>query len=127
VAPEPLEQRLSSLCPYVSHAVVLGDDRPCLAALVTLDADTITTWACTHGLAGRRYEEVVTSDQAREMVAACVSALNAGCDPEARVERFAILPRDLTVADGELTPSLVPRREVVERHWAGVLDALYAS
>jgi long-chain acyl-CoA synthetase len=127
VAPEQLRQRLSALCPYASHVVVVGEGRPHLAVLVSLDADTIATWACSHGLAGRPYDEVVASDQARAMVATCVSALNAGCDPAHRVQRFAILPRDLTVADGELTAALVPRREVVERHWAGVLESLYAS
>jgi long-chain acyl-CoA synthetase len=126
VAPEHVEQRLSALCPYVSHVVVVGDGRPWLAALVTLDADTIATWACSTGLAGCRYDEVVASEQVRAMVAACVSTLNADCDPAHRLHDFAILPRDLTVADGELTPALVPRREVVERRWAAVVDGLYA-
>jgi long-chain acyl-CoA synthetase len=105
---------------------VVGEGRPWLAALVTLDADAIATWACSNGLAGRPYAEVVASEQVRAMVAECVDRLNAGCPPQARIERFAVLPRDLTVADGELTPALVPRREAVERRWAAVLSALYA-
>ena len=127
IAPQNLQERLSALCPFLSHVVVVGEGRPCLAALVTLDADAIATWASANGLAGQPYAEVVASEQARAMVAECVARLNATSPREARVERFAVLPRDLTVADGELTPALVPRRETVERRWAAVVAALYAT
>jgi long-chain acyl-CoA synthetase len=127
IAPQNLQERLSALCPFLSHVVVVGEGRPYLAALVTLDADAIATWASSNGLAGQPNAEVVASDQARAMVAECVAQLNASSPPEARVERFAVLPRDLSVADGELTPALVPRRETVERRWAAVVAALYAT
>jgi long-chain acyl-CoA synthetase len=123
VAPQDLQERLTALCPYASHVVVVGEGRPWLGALVTLDADAVATWASSHGLAGRPYEEVVRSEQARAMVAERLAVLNADLEPGQRIERFAVLPRDLTVADGELTAALVPRRAVVERRWGATLDA----
>jgi long-chain acyl-CoA synthetase len=57
------------------------------------------------------------------MVAERLTVLNADLEPAHRIETFSVLPRDLTVADGELTPGLVPRRRVVERRWAAALDA----
>jgi len=127
VPPQDLQQRLLALCPILSHVVVVGHGRPFLAALVTLDADALATWASSNGLAGLPYAELVASEQARAAVAACVAALNEGAPADARVERFTVLPRDLTVADGELTPALVPRREAVERRWAAVVASLYAD
>ena len=126
VAPQRVELRLAALCPQASHVVVLGQGRPGLAALVTLDADAMATWASSSELAGLPYDEVVASGSARALVAAAVDAYNAVTSAGERVDRFAVLPRDLVVGAGELTSTLVPRREVVERRWAAVVEALYA-
>jgi len=117
VAPQDLQVRLGALCPYLSHVLVVGEGRASLGALVTLDADALATWASSHGLAGSPYEEVVRSEQARAMVSERLAALNAGLEPGHGIEWFSVLPRDLNVADGELTPALVPRRPEVERRW----------
>src|SRR4051794_24373769 len=123
VAPQDLQERLAAICPYASHVVVLAEPGAPLGALVTLDPDAVATWASSHGLAGQRYEDVVGSAQAHAMVAERLRMVNAGLDAGQRIERFAVLPRDLTVADGELTPALVPRRRAVQRRWAGLLGS----
>ena len=123
VAPQDLQERLGALCPYLSQVVVVAEPGAPLGALVTLDADAVATWASSHGLAGQPYEEVVGSEQARAMVGERLAVLNAGLPADSRIDRFAVLPRDLTVADGELTPALVPRRRAVQRRWAGLLAA----
>jgi len=123
VAPQDLQERLAGVCPYASHVVVLAEPGAPLGALVTLDPDAVATWASSHGLAGQPYEDVVGSAQAHAMVAERLRMLNAGLDAGQRIERFAVLPRDLTVADGELTPALVPRRRAVQRRWAGLLGS----
>jgi long-chain acyl-CoA synthetase len=105
---------------------VHGDRRNYVTALVALDPEAITSWAEQHGLAGRTYQQIVTSDAAAEMVQAHIDQLNARLNRWETIKRFAILPRDLTVDDGELTPSLKLKRKAVETAYAEVLDSLYS-
>ena len=78
-------------------------------------------------MAGAPYEEIVTSPAVREMVAGYVDELNAGLGRWETIKRFEILDHDLTVEDGELTPSLKLKRRVVERRYEAVLDTLYTD
>jgi long-chain acyl-CoA synthetase len=109
IAPQNLENALKS-SRYVSQALVIGDRRPYVTALITLDE-----------------QEVASSDRdAHELVQELVDTVN---DDHARVEqikRFAILPRDFTIEDGELTPTLKLRRRVVHEHFAHEIESLYS-
>ena len=125
VAPSLIETTFKGICPYVSQFVVVGDGRHYASALVTLDADAVAPWASAHGLAGRAYAEVVTSDAAREMVQGYLDELNAGLNRWETIKRFTLLERDLTVDDGELTPSLKLRRKVVVERYGQEIDGLY--
>ncbi len=125
VAPALVESRFKGICPYVGQIVVHGADRNFVTALVTLDPDAIAGWAEANGLAGRPYAEVVTSPQCHEMVRGYVEQLNAGLNRWEQVKRFAILERDLSIDEGELTPSLKLRRRVVTERFHDTLDALY--
>ncbi len=125
VAPQLLETQFKAVCPYASQIVVHGDGRNYVTALITLDADAMTTWAQANGMAGQRYEQIVTSPQARAMVAGYVDELNARLNRWETVKRFEILPTELTVEDGALTPSLKLKRRVVEQRYAEVLDGMY--
>jgi long-chain acyl-CoA synthetase len=125
VAPQLLETQFKAVCPYASQIVVHGDGRNYVTALITLDSDAMTTWAQANGMAGQRYEQVVTSPQVRAMVAGYVDELNTRLNRWETVKRFEILPTELTVEDGSLTPSLKLKRRVVEKRYADVLDGLY--
>ncbi|MFC6009312.1 AMP-dependent synthetase/ligase [Angustibacter luteus] len=127
VAPQGIEARFKAVCPYASQIVVHGEGRKYITALVTLDADAMTTWAQHHGMAGAPYDEIVTSPAAREMVQGYIEELNAGLGRWETIKRFEILTRDLTVEEGELTPSLKLRRRVVERRYVDLLDTLYTD
>ncbi|HET8616335.1 MAG TPA: long-chain fatty acid--CoA ligase [Actinomycetales bacterium] len=127
VAPQLIETQFKAVCPYASQIVVHGDGRNYVTALITLDADAMSTWAQANGLAGQRYEQVVTSPQARQMVAGYVDELNARLNRWETVKRFEVLPTELTVEDGSLTPSLKLKRRVVEKRYAGVLDGMYTG
>jgi long-chain acyl-CoA synthetase len=127
VAPQLLETQFKAVCPYASQIVVHGDGRNYVTALITLDADAMSTWAQANGMAGQRYEQVVTSPQARAMVAGYVDELNARLNRWETVKRFEILPNELTVEDGSLTPSLKLKRRVVEKRYSDVLDGMYAD
>ena len=95
------------------------------AALSTLDPDAMQGWAAQNGMAGRSYEEVVTSDTCREMVQGYVDELNLGLNRWEQIKKFTILEKDLTVEEGELTPSLKVKRKVVEKKYATLLDKMY--
>ncbi|MDQ6642802.1 MAG: AMP-dependent synthetase/ligase, partial [Actinomycetota bacterium] len=125
VAPSVIETTFKGICPYVSQLVVVGDGRPYASALVTLDPEAVTAWAATQGLAGRSYAEVVGSEAARTMVQGYVDELNAGLNRWETVKRFTLLGRDLTVEEGELTPSLKLRRKIVVERYGPEIDLLY--
>jgi long-chain acyl-CoA synthetase len=125
VAPQLIEGQFKAICPYAAQLIVHGDQRNYVTALVTLDPEAIVGWAEQNGLAGRSYEEVVTSDAARAMVYGYMEELNSRLNRWETVKKFAILPQDLSVESGELTPSLKLKRRVVERKYANVLDGLY--
>jgi long-chain acyl-CoA synthetase len=126
VAPQLIEGQFKGICPYAAQLIVHGESRNYVTALVTLDPEAIVEWANSAGLGGRPYEEVVTSDAAHAMVAGYIDQLNARLNRWETIKKFAILPRDLTVEDGDLTPSLKLKRRVVERKYGEVLDGLYS-
>jgi long-chain acyl-CoA synthetase len=125
IAPSTIETTFKGICPYVSQFVVIGDGRNYASALVTLDADAVTPWASGNGLAGKGYAEIVTSDEARVMVQGFIDQLNAGLNRWETIKRFTVLQRDLTVDEGELTPSLKLRRKMVVERYGREIDALY--
>ncbi|MEO8852023.1 MAG: long-chain fatty acid--CoA ligase, partial [Allobranchiibius sp.] len=113
VAPGQIEATFKGLCPYASQLVIEGDGRKFVSALVTLDEEAIMGWAGAHGLGGEEYRTVVTSDVAREMVQGYVDQLNSGLNRWEQVKRFVILDRDLSIEEGEITPSLKLKRKMV--------------
>jgi long-chain acyl-CoA synthetase len=126
VAPQIIEGQFKAICPFVSQIVVHGNERNFVSALITLDPDAIGGWATKHGLGGRSYADIVTSEPAQEMVQGYVDEVNASLNRWETIKRFVVLDRDLSIEEGEMTPSLKVRRKVVEDHFSGELDALYA-
>ena len=125
VAPQAIEGRFKTICPYASQFVVHGNLRNFVSALVTLDPDAIQGWASANGLGGKPYAEIVTSDAARAMVQGYVDELNAGLNRWETIKKFTILDRDLTVESGEMTPSLKLKRKHVETQYSDLLDKMY--
>jgi len=127
VAPQEIEVAFKAICPYASQLVVHGDQRNFVSALVTLDEDAIKGWAEHNGLTETSYEEIVGSPQVREMVSKHIDTLNEQLNRWETIKKFTILPNDLTVEGGELTPSLKVKRRFVERKYHDELDAMYAG
>ncbi|MGN6414170.1 AMP-dependent synthetase/ligase [Flexivirga sp.] len=125
VAPSLIEATFKGICPYASQFVVEGDGRKFVSALITLDEESIVDWAAAHGMDGADYRTIVSSDAAREMVQEYVDELNLGLNRWEQIKKFIILPRDLTVEEGEITPSLKLKRTVVTRKFKDDLDGLY--
>jgi long-chain acyl-CoA synthetase len=125
VAPQHIEGRFKSLCPLVSQIVVHGDQRNYCTALITLDEEAIMGWAINNGLANLSYGELARHHVVRSLIQGYIDELNGKLASFESIKRFAILPRDLTVEEGELTPSLKVRRKIVERKYKDILDGLY--
>jgi long-chain acyl-CoA synthetase len=126
VAPSAIEVMFKGVCPYAGQLVVHGDGRNFVSALVTLDPEAMAGWAAKHDMADRSYAEIVTSPAAREMVQGYVDELNAKLNRWETIKKFVILPRDLTVEEGELTPSMKLKRRVVAEKYRDELDSLYS-
>ncbi|MFF7816108.1 AMP-dependent synthetase/ligase [Streptomyces sp. NPDC007945] len=127
VAPTEIEGRFKAVCPFASNILVIGNDRNYCTALVALDESVIMPWAAANGLAGRGYAEVVTSPEVHTLIDGFVQRLNADLQRWQTIKKFAVLPRDLDVEHGELTPSLKVKRPVVERAYADLVEAMYVG
>jgi long-chain acyl-CoA synthetase len=125
IAPTVAEGHFKAVCPYVGQILVHGHARNFCTALISLDEEAIMGWAAGNELAGHPYAEVVAHPMTRELVAGYVEQLNARLNPWETIKRFEILPRDLTVESGELTPSLKLKRRVVEDRYGDLLDKMY--
>ncbi|MEV4338201.1 long-chain fatty acid--CoA ligase [Streptomyces sp. NPDC049590] len=127
VAPAEIEGQFKAVCPYVSNILVHGADRNYCTALIALDEPAILQWAAENGLEDRPYAEVVAAPQTVEMVDGYVRQLNAGLQRWQTIKKFRLLPRDLDVEHGEITPSLKLKRPVVERTYKDLIDEMYAG
>jgi long-chain acyl-CoA synthetase len=127
IAPAEVEGQFKAVCPYVSNVLVVGGGRNFCTALLALDEPAILAWAAENGLEGRPYAEVVASDAVRELVDGYVQRLNEGLQRWQQIRKFRVLPRDLDVEHGDLTPSLKLKRPVVEREFAPLIDEMYAG
>ncbi len=124
VAPQNLENDLKS-SRYVSQALVVGDRRPFVAALITLDPGEIGKWASAEGIDGDA-ESLMHNERVHALVQEVVDGVNAGRSRFEQVKRFAILPRDFTMEDGEITPTLKLKRRVILEHFADAVETLYS-
>ncbi|MFH9083202.1 AMP-dependent synthetase/ligase [Streptomyces sp. NPDC017673] len=127
VAPAEVEGQFKAVCPYVSNILVHGADRNYCTALIALDEIAIQEWAKENGLEGKSYAEIVAAPQTVEMVDGYVRELNSGLQRWQTIKKFRLLPRDLDVEHGEITPSLKLKRPVVEREYKHLIEEMYAG
>jgi long-chain acyl-CoA synthetase len=125
VTPQEIETDIRNH-PLVSQAVVVGDGRRYLTALVTLDGEALAEWA--HGNGKLMDEEALTRDpDVLAEVQAAIDDANGNRSHAETVRKFSVLPHDLTVARGELTPTLKVKRNVVYDRYADLIEAMYAE
>ncbi|MFG2419572.1 AMP-dependent synthetase/ligase [Streptomyces sp. NPDC048448] len=127
IAPAEVEGQFKAVCPYVSNILVHGADRNFCTALIALDEPSILEWAKENGLEGRSYADVVAAPVTVELIEGYVKELNSGLQRWQTIKKFRLLPRDLDVEHGEITPSLKLKRPVVEREYKGLIEEMYAG
>ncbi|MDI1464823.1 long-chain fatty acid--CoA ligase [Catellatospora sp. KI3] len=125
IAPSHIEGLFKALCPYTSQVLVIGNARNYCSMLVTLDPESIVGWAAGGPLEGKSYAEIVGSDEAKAMVSGHIDELNAKLNRWETIKKFTILPRDLTIESGEITPSLKLKRRTVETNFASEIEKMY--
>ena len=124
ITPANLENGLKQN-PYISQAVVYGDRRPFLTALVTLDPEEVAAFAEENGLSTADVADLRNNEEIRQIVQKAMDAVNAKVAPVEQVKKFTILPHDLTQETGELTPTMKVKRNIVYEKYASEFDALY--
>ncbi len=109
---------------FISQAVMHGDRRPYPVALITLDADEIVPWAKEHGLP-EDLAELSEREEVSELIQDEVDRANSNYAQVEQIKRFVILERDLSVQEGELTPTLKVKRNVINDRYADLFESLY--
>ncbi|MFF2038889.1 AMP-dependent synthetase/ligase [Kitasatospora sp. NPDC058170] len=127
VAPSEVEGKFKAVCPFVSNILVIGNGRNFCTALIGLDESVIMPWAAEHGLAGKSYAEVAAAPQVHQLIEGFVKRVNTDLQRWQTIKKFTLLPRDLDIEHGELTPSLKIKRPVVERTYADAVTEMYAG
>jgi len=126
VAPAVLEDRLRA-APLIGQCMVVGDGRPFIGALVTLDPDMLPIWLDNHGLPDVGPAEAAEMPQVLQEVQRAVDSANEAVSRAESIRRFVVLPADLTEESGHLTPSLKLKRAVVLRDHGDRVEQLYSS
>ena len=122
VSPIPLEEEIAK-CPIVEHCVVVGDQRPFIGALVTLDPESLAIWLPAHGLSTETpVDRLATNAAGREEIQQYVDKANATVSRAESVRKFAVLDTQFTQENKCLTPSLKVVRPAVNRVFADVID-----
>jgi long-chain acyl-CoA synthetase len=124
IAPQPIERLLRSI-PLVAEAVVIGDRRPHLVALLVPRFEELEAYARANGVEFSSRAELVASRRVRAVFRREIDTHCRGLAVYERIRRFAILDRELTIAGGEMTPTLKVRRQRVAEIWARVIEDLY--
>ena len=124
VAPAPLEDRLRGH-PLVSQVLVVGENRPCIGALLTLDAEMLPLWLSSHGLEEMTVVDAARDPRVRAALERAVARTNEAVSRAESIRTFEVLPTDFIVANGLLTPSLKVRRDEAEKRFSAEIEALY--
>lgn len=125
VAPAVLEDRLRAN-PIISQCVVVGDNKPYIAALITLDQDALPQILAANNIEEAPMSELLENSDVRALVQKAVNAANEAVSNSEAIKKFVILPQDLTIDNGYLTPKMSIRRHLIVQDFASDIEGLYA-
>jgi long-chain acyl-CoA synthetase len=124
IAPQPLEALLKS-SPYVGTPVLIGDRRKFLVALIVPNFEKLERDAAAMGLQYHSKEELVGHEKVVALFQNEIDRFNKNLDRQEKIRRFALLPRDFTIDDDEITPSLKVKRKMIDKKYKEIIDQLY--
>jgi long-chain acyl-CoA synthetase len=124
ISPSEIENKLK-VSPYVREAIVVGDRRKYLTALIGIEFDTVADWAGRHGVTFTTYADLAAKEPVRELIGEWVERVNGDLAQVERVKRFALLRKELDHEDGQLTATQKVKRAAISDEFADELEALY--
>ena len=127
IAPAQFENRLKAECSYVSNVLMYGDKHAFCVALIAIDEAMVARWAASHEITYTDYADLTAKLEVKDLIWQGVDAVNKTLPSYETVKKIALLPADLTVEDGSLTPTLKVKRRVVNERYQHLLDELYAG
>ena len=126
IAPQPLEALLKS-SPYVGTPVLIGDRRKYLSALIVPNFEKLQRDAEALGVTAKTNEELVRHETVRKLIQDEIDRFNQNLDRQEKIRKFALLPRDFSIEEDEITPSLKVKRKMIDQKYKSVIDQLYAD
>jgi len=126
IAPSEIENGLKA-SPYIKEAVVIGDRRKYLTALIGIELDTVGDWAQARGLGYTTYRDLAERPEVRALVQGIVEAVNGRHNPVEQVKDFRMLPKELDHEDGELTATQKVKRSAIDRAFGDLVDSMYGK
>ena len=126
VAPAVLEDRLRAH-PLVSQCMVVGDNQPFIASLITIDADMLKGWIASNNKTGATIETLVNDPDLHAVIQTAVDEANKAVSKAESIRKFTILAKDFSIANGEMTAKLSLKRHVIAEHYAAEITALFTK
>ncbi|MBW1898502.1 MAG: long-chain fatty acid--CoA ligase, partial [Deltaproteobacteria bacterium] len=124
VTPSNIENLIKNH-PLIEHAMVHGDRRKYLTAIISLDQDNLRAWAEKNGYSALDFEALTRLPEIKEMVQKVIEESNKSLAKFETIKKFIIIPKPFLVDTGELTPTMKVRRSIVEDKYMDMLNALY--
>lgn len=124
VSPSEIENHLK-VSPYVREAVVIGDGRSYLTALIGVEADTVGDWCARRGIPYTTYEDLSRRPEVRQLIADWVDEVNGGLSSVEQIKRFSLLGKELDHEDGEVTATQKVKRRAIAERFSSEIEALY--
>jgi len=125
ISPSEIENKLK-VSPYVREAVVIGDRRKYLVALIGIEGDTVGDWATRRGLAFTTYADLSAKPEVRELIDGVVREVNGELAQVETIKRFELIGKELDHEDGELTATQKVKRRAIEEQFRSEIEELYA-
>lgn len=126
IAPQPLEALLKS-SPFIGTPVLIGDQRKYLSALIVPNFEKLSRDATALGVQFGSNEELIADPRVRSIFQKEIDRFNQNLDRQEKIRRFALLPRDFTIDEDEITPSLKVKRKIIDKKYKSVIDSMYAG
>ncbi len=126
VAPAVLEDRLRAH-PLVSQCMVVGDNQPFIASLITIDPDMLKGWIASNNKTGATIDTLVNDPDLQAVIQTAVDEANKAVSKAESIRKFTILAKDFSIANGEMTAKLSLKRHVIAEHYAAEITALFTK
>ncbi len=126
IAPAPIEGFLKGN-PFISLPVILGDRRRYLSCLIIPNFEKLKDWAGQNGLGSLSFESLAEEPRVRDLYQKAIDEWNAEKPHEQQIVKFAVLPADLSIEGGELTPTLKVKRRIIDQKYKAIIDGLYVE